>query len=355
MDRISSVAEPAFTQPPTHTASAGAGFIGKATKFAVSSVPWIIIATLLWAGLFIKPQPVGGTVLPPVMERRDHFFGVAAAPESGIWVAGSGGKIVWIDGTGSVVRLATPTEKTLQDIAVWDGRNALAVGNEGVVLVTRDGGKAWQKIEGVPRSEIANKLTRVQVAPGGRAIATGEMGAILLTADHGATWSRLRDEEDVAWNDAALLPGGRIVVVGEFGRLLVSGDGGITWQEPVSPVDSSLMGVAFRDENSGVAVGLEGVVLVTRDAGMTWERAGAGTHDHLFDIAWDEENQRWLGAGALGTWIGGDPEGLEWRAGRVDERDLAWHTRVLPAGEEAWFVGANIGRWNGQRWMILGH
>lgn len=355
MDRISSIAEQALASPASSISAPPQGAGNKVVKVAVSTVPWLIIGGLLWAGLFIKPQAVGGTVQPPVIERRDHFFGVAAGPAGGVWVAGSGGKIVALDGAGRAERLPTPTTQTLQDIAVWDAQHAVAVGNDGVVLVTADGGKDWKVVQGIPRSGVANKLTRVRVAAGGRAIATGEMGALLLSEDYGASWKRLRDEEDVAWNDAAMLPGGRIVVVGEFGRILLSGDGGTSWQTPASPVESSLMAVAFRDAGEGVAVGLEGVVLVTHDGGAHWTKAAVDARDHLFDIAWDEANRRWLGAGALGGWVSADAEAAAWRAGRLDERDLAWHTRVLPAGKEAWFAGANIGRWDGQRWAALGH
>ncbi|MBN8443442.1 MAG: glycosyl hydrolase [Thauera sp.] len=356
MDRISSAAEQALAPQVALAAAPATGPLHKLIKVAVSCVPWLIIGGLLWAGLFIKPQPVGGTVQPPVIERRDHFFGLAAAPAGGIWVAGSSGKIVSIGADGRIERMSTPTDQTLQDIAVWDAQRAVAVGNDGVVLTTADGGKRWTKVDGIPRSEVANKLTRVRVATGGRAVATGEMGALLQSTDFGATWSRLRDEEDVAWNDAALLAEGQVVAVGEFGRILRSTDGGASWQEPASGVESSLMAVAFRNANEGVAVGLEGVVLVSRDGGASWQRAESGAQAHLFDIAWDEANQRWLGAGALGSWVTAAADAAGWRAGRVDERDLAWHTRVLPAGKDAWFAGANIGRWDGQRWAALaGH
>lgn len=351
MDRISSAVEPqlASAEAPRNRLRS------KVVKVTVSSVPWLIISGLLWAGLFIKPHPVGGTVQPPVLERRDHFYGISPAPGEGIWVAGSGGKIVSVNNQGHARPLVPATDQTLQDIAVWDDTHGVAVGNEGVVLTTADGGLHWKKVHDVPHSEVANKLTRVRVAAGGKAVATGEMGALLFTGDFGATWTRLRNEEDVAWNDATLLPNGSLVVVGEFGRILVSPDGGSTWQTPEVPVQSSLMAVAFRSPTDGVAVGLEGVVLTTRDGGRTWRQEQLDSHAHLFDIAWDEANQRWLGVGALGTWIKAGPGASDWQSGQLDERDLAWHTRILPMGKEAWLTGANVGRWDGTRWHALGH
>ena len=192
----------------------------RALRALMAALPWAIIAGLLWAGLFIKPQPVGATVKPPLLERRDHFYGLALTPGGEVWASGSNGKILALGTDGQLRRLATPTERTLQDIAAWDGSHAVAVGNDGVVLFSQDGGHSWQAAANVPRSQIANKLNRVRIAAGGLAIATGEMGALLISHDYGQTWQRLREEEDVAWNDVAILDGGQLVVVGEFGRIL---------------------------------------------------------------------------------------------------------------------------------------
>lgn len=321
----------------------------------VAILPWAIIAGLLWAGLFIKPQPVGSTVQPPVLEQRDHFYGLTLAAPGQVWLAGSNGKILALDTDGRIERFTTPTDHTLQDIAMWDASHGVAVGNDGVILATADAGRTWTAAADVPRSKVANKLNRVRVAGGGVAVATGEMGAVLMSRDHGRSWTRLRDEEDVAWNDVALLGDGRIRVVGEFGRILASDDDGASWQEIEAPVPSSLMAVAFRGADAGVAVGLEGVVLVTRDGGRKWWKVDIGMRDHLFDIAWDSAGARWIGAGALGRWVRADADAANWTSARLDDRDLSWHTRVVPAGEFAWFAGANVGRWDGTRWMPIGN
>ena len=111
MDRISSAVEPklASVEIPRNRLRS------TVVKVTVSSVPWLIIGGLLWAGLFVKPQPAGGTVQPPVLERRDHFYGIAAAPNGDIWVAGSDGKIVAVDKQGLTRPLASATHQTLQD------------------------------------------------------------------------------------------------------------------------------------------------------------------------------------------------------------------------------------------------
>lgn len=325
----------------------------KIVKLVSSVMPWLIIAGLLWAGLFIKPAPVGSTVQPPVLEKRDHYFGLAVLGDR-LWLAGSSGKIVAIGKDGKATRLKTPTEKTLQDIAVWDEKHAVAVGNDGVVIHTADGGASWLEVKNVPRSAVANKLTRVRVAEGGAAVVVGEMGALLMTRDHGKTWTRIRPEEDQAWNDVALLAGGKVLAVGEFGKMVTSPDAGGKWTDIQSPLKSSLMAVAFRDDQNGVAVGLEGAVLVTHDGGQHWARVAVDTRDHLYDISWDAAGKRWIGGGHLGRWVSADETAADWKTGRLDATDLSWHTRVLPVGGDVWFVGANIGRWDGKKWQPLG-
>lgn len=361
MDRIPDriVAPTAGPQPPEPILKApGASpspTSARLMRAPVVIAPWLIIGGLLWAGLFIKPQPVGKTVQPPVLERRDHFYGLAVAENGQIWIAGSSGKILSVGSDGQIERLPTPTQRTLQDIAIWGNGNGVAVGNDGVILHSGDGGRSWIASTNVPRSEIANKLNRVRVGTDGIAIATGEMGALLLSKDYGNTWTRMRDEEDVAWNDAAIVDGVHIRVVGEFGRILLSDDGGASWTEVEAPVPSSLMSVAFRDADHGIAVGLEGVILTTANGGREWTPVELDINDHLLDITWDAKAARWLGTGNLGRWVRANADASQWDAGRLDERDLSWHTRIVPGDGVTWLAGANVGRWNGERWTPIGN
>ncbi len=324
-------------------------------KLILSMVPWLIIGGLLWAGLFIKPASTGSAVQPPVLEKRDYYYGITSPAAGQVWVTGSGGKIIRLDSSGQAERMRTPTGKTLQGIASWDGQHAVAVGNDGVIIVSADAGASWSLVDNVPRSEVANKLLRVRVAEDGVAVAVGEMGMALLSRDYGKTWKNMRAEEDAAWNDVAILPEGRLVLAGEFGRLAASQDWGATWSDLASPVESSLMAVSFRDAALGVAVGLEGVVLVTRDGGQQWQKVELDAHDHLLDIAWDAAGGRWIGCGNLGRWVRADADANLWQAGRLDARDMSWHTRVLPGEQGIWFAGGNLGLWDGEsRWQPLG-
>ncbi|GAB3438565.1 YCF48-related protein [Massilia solisilvae] len=331
------------------------GAAARLANLVVSALPWMIIAGLLYAGLFIKPKAVGGSVTPPALERRDRVYGIAHAADGALLAAASNGKILAIGADRKVARAATPGSLSLQDIAAFDGAHAVAVGNDNVILVTEDGGKHWRQVDNVPRSQVANKLNRVRAGANGVAVAVGEMGALLRSQDYGKTWQRLREEEDVAWNDVAILDGGVLVVVGEFGKILRSSDGGKSWEKEQPPVQSSLMGLAFRDTANGVAVGLEGVVLTTGDGGRSWTSVKVPAHEHLLDVAWNADRNEWFATGAMGRWVSGTSgaDGLQWKAGVLGEHALSWHTRVLAAGRGYWLAGADLGSWDGRQWTPL--
>jgi photosystem II stability/assembly factor-like uncharacterized protein len=352
-----------------------AGALRKLVKLGLSLIPWLIIAALLWAGLFLKPKPLGASIQPASIERTDFFYGIAAPAEGVLWIVGNNGKIVRSEDNGQSWTLQkSPTKQHLQDIAVWDAKRAVAVGNGGVVIVTADGGATWIPAS-APLSQVSNKLLRVKALPNGHAWAVGEMGAILESVDYGHNWQRRRDEEDAAWNDVRFIDASTGWIVGEAGRMMRTSDAGKSWKQVPSPVKSSLMAIAFRDAANGVAVGLEGSLLATHDGGNTWallprakrpvrslsaEEPGKiaspsadsptmeEAREHLFDVAWDEVHQTWIAVGDQGVWARGSKDADAWQAGRIDPRNMAWHTAVTISEGHVYLAGANVGEWNQQ-------
>lgn len=329
-----------------------------ALKFLGGLTPWVVIAGLLYAAFFIQPQPTGETVLPPPLERRDRFNGVEVMRDGTLlWAVGSFAKIVRSEDAGNSWTVQDTTVKEhLQDIAAWDEQRAVAVGNDGVVMVTADGGGRWEPVE-APRSEIFNKLVQVIARPGGTAFAVGGFGAVLVSHDYGRSWARAVEERDVGWNGIAVAADGDIWVVGEFGELMSSADGGATW-DPVEPiVQSSLMRVAFRPDNSqGAAVGLEGVVLLTLDGGENWERLETGGSAHLFDIAWIGD--RWVASGDDGLVAYSNPENVrDWTWARIDPNERGWHTDLELSGDALYLAGASFGRLDRKsgEWLVFGN
>jgi photosystem II stability/assembly factor-like uncharacterized protein len=308
---------------------------------AVSALPFLIVLGLLYAAFFIKPSVDGSAAPPPAMARDDAVYGVSLSDGARVlWAAGSSGKI-WQsrDAGASWTLQQTGVRQTLQDIAVWDRERAVAVGNDGVIVVTRNGGRSWAPVN-APRSAIANKLVRVRTYPGGEAWTVGEAGMALRSLDYGASWTRMAPEEDSGWNDVSK-QGSQIILAGEFGRLRMSVDNGANWRDLDSGVKSSLMALAFKDGQEGAAVGLDGVVLSTSDGGQRWVRQPQVSHAHLFDVIWD--GGRWAATGNQGVLLTGEPRSGNWRAAFSSPTDRRWHTRILALADHYLLAGQGVG------------
>src|ERR1700692_4096054 len=140
----------------------------------------------------LRKQRCGASrVQPPAVQRGELIYGIASSPSGVVLGAGSGGKI-WrtVDLGQSMTVTQSPTTANLQDIAAWSRGEAVAVGDAGTIIVTRNSGQSWTPVK-VTLSSIANKLVRVRVFDDGSAWTVGEMGAALRSTDRGATWNRM--------------------------------------------------------------------------------------------------------------------------------------------------------------------
>lgn len=347
--------------------------MNRLTRLCVGVIPWCVIASLLYVGLFIKPEPIGSTVIPTSIESRDRFYGMAALG-SVLWAVGADGKIVRSDDDGSSWRVqSVPTITHFQDIAAWDESTAVVVGNEGVILHTVDGGETWLTSE-APLNDVVNKLLDVKAYEGGEAWAVGAFGTILVSKDFGQTWSYAREPEDFIINEIVKRADGGLVAVGEFGSILISENSGADWTSIAPPVESSLMAVDFKDDLIGVASGLEGILLKTVDGGYQWKRVGNAlafpkvttnpgivfdggwrdvTTEHIFAISWHSGLQSWFGVGTKGLWLESTSDAEIWQTGRLAPKDLSWHTSISQVDQGIVLAGKNLGRWSADhQWVV---
>lgn len=87
-------------------------------------------------------------------------------------------------------------EEFLFDVAALDPQTVWAVGIQGIVRMSRDGGKTW---EGVDIGAPTVPLYRIRAAPDG-SILVGGKGVCFLSRDRGKTWQAARFDPPIAYN-----------------------------------------------------------------------------------------------------------------------------------------------------------
>ena len=247
----------------------------------------LLVATAaLYAFSPRTPTPLESTTLPV----EEMLLTGIAHTSAGLVTAGELGKIMLSDDQGSTWR---QTEIDTQRHALItrmvfteEGRLGLAIGHEGWVLRTTDGGEHWQEVAfddafGEPLMDLAR-------LPSGEWLAIGAFGLVLRSTDEGLTWEQKPAPEDTDWHLNAIAGSQdqrHWMIVGEAGTVIRSRDGGRSWEVLPEFYEGSLYGISHLHGGRWVAYGMRGNLFVTQDHGRHWERiqldAPISLHAHL--------------------------------------------------------------------------
>jgi photosystem II stability/assembly factor-like uncharacterized protein len=152
------------------------------------------------------------------------------------------------------------------------GNHWVVVGMRGNVLLSNDG-QQWQQVE-VPNNAT---LTRVRFADANTGWAVGYDGTVLQTADGGLHWTLL--QHDASWGkpyyDLLALDAQQILLAGANGTLKRSSDGGRTLVDITSDAfeDSpNLYNLIVLSDSSLLLAGERGFLARSTDGGQSWLR-----------------------------------------------------------------------------------
>ena len=143
------------------------------------------------------------------------------------------------------------------------GRRLVAAGQRGHILLSDDDGRSWRQAA-VP---VSSDLTALSFPTAAIGYAVGHDGVVLGTADGGATWRKLLDGRAV--NALVLDAMLRAVAAGgddKANKLLAEARRNIE----LGP-DKPFLDAWFADANEGFVVGAYNLILHTADGGRTWD------------------------------------------------------------------------------------
>jgi photosystem II stability/assembly factor-like uncharacterized protein len=234
-----------------------------------------------------QEEGAGGEQLAGVYSGIPHdaVYGMVINGTTGYAVGAFGAILETKDSGASWAKMESGTDFALLGLAV-NGDKRIIVGQRGTVLVGKsDGG--WEP--GTSGSEA--RLMQVSVNSSGLAVAVGEFGTVLRSKDAGKTWDK-RTLDWASFREDGYEPHiyavnvddtGRIVLGAEFSYVIVSTDGGETWTLATKG-EKSIFSMQLLPDGSGYAVGQEGLVMKTADAGNTWQAVDVGSNANLFGV-----------------------------------------------------------------------
>jgi photosystem II stability/assembly factor-like uncharacterized protein len=150
------------------------------------------------------------------------------------------------------------------------GSQAVAVGEQGVILRSIDG-KKWTQSP----SPVNAMLTRVRFTDDKHGWVLGYSGSIMQTEDGGATWKlRHFDAEQHAIYDILFLDAQHGLAVGGFGNVLETRDGGVTWTATAPALADQrlhLNAILKLSDGSILIAGEHGLLARSTDEGASWK------------------------------------------------------------------------------------
>jgi len=351
------------------------------------SVCAVLKATSARCGVRLLVAVLGFTALPALADWQDPLQTPAMATTKAhknllLDITNAGDRLVAVGERGHVIasdddgfswlQAKVPVISTLTAVYFVDENTGWAVGHDGVVIKSVDGGLSWKKqFDGFKANEMVleqakarkaqreDELNTAKVMGNPRRIeeaeenletatfaledaqydyedrstkplldvwfkdakqgyVIGAYGMIFKTRDGGETWtdwsSHVENPNRYHLNAIAYIDEGKMMIAGEAGLLLRTSDDGEQWEQMFSPYEGSFFGITnLESQNVQVAYGLRGNVARTDTFGSNWKLVDSGTEQTLMG-ATDRRGRVVYIVGNGGAFIKGIDLGRKWES-----------------------------------------
>jgi photosystem II stability/assembly factor-like uncharacterized protein len=212
--------------------------------------------------------------------------------------------------------------ESLTSVSFVSANNAWAVGDEGTILRTTDGGTNWSRAQNLPASAQNVNLRGVFFRSVALGWAVGENGTILKTTDGGDNWTPQNSGVTVLLSGVYFKSNADGLAVGDGGTILKTANGGDNWAAQNSGVTVPLRGVYFREGSQRAwAVGNSGTIVATSDNAVNWAAQNSGVTAQLYGVHFVDVDNGWA-IGEGGTIL------------KTTNGGTLWSVKTLPASAQ---------------------
>ncbi|MEI8080698.1 MAG: YCF48-related protein, partial [Actinomycetes bacterium] len=216
------------------------------------------------------------------------------------WAVGGAGTILkTVDGGASWESQPSPTTAGLSAVSFAPGGLVgYVVGNavlpNWTIYKTIDGGVTWNAVSGLGSTGAIN-LTGVHALDPSNAVAVGTNGQVRHTSDGGATWlnQSVNNLQSNALRDVKMIDASNIKLIGDFGVTFYTRSGGNFWFTSMLGTNATYYSASFVDANHGWLAGSNGTIMRTADAGASWESQASGITNWR-GIHFTDANNGWV-------------------------------------------------------------
>ena len=243
-------------------------------------------------------------------------------PPENLLVVGSAGQHVRSTDGGSTFKLMTiaPTG-SFYDVKYTGTNSAVTVGDNGNVYLTTNLGANWNQ----QQSGITDRLLGIDFDlnyfefeigrtnnSGGDSlfgIAVGQNGRIIRTLDGGITWETKTSPTNLSLFAVDIADRLNAFAVGSVGVFIRTTDGGETWTQLPTNFNGTINSLSFISPTIGILSTSTGLLLRTLDGGETLDTLGSISNNNLLDVQMFDPFSATV-VGGLGTIIHAEPDSI---------------------------------------------
>lgn len=206
------------------------------------------------------------------------------------WVVGTFGTILHTeDGGNTWEKQGWDEDKIYNNVYFVDNQTGWIVGEYGTIYHTEDGGNTWVKQECKDIIPVVDEwdwepplpsLYDVYFQNADKGWAVGLDGVLIFTENGGTYWRKLDVPVELSLFQVIVIDD-RGWAVGLRGNYIVSTDGGKSWELNEEAIKTKfwLRGLDFSNQKNGFAVGSLGTIVHTADKGKSWQMISGITID----------------------------------------------------------------------------
>ena len=222
------------------------------------------------------------------MPLSESINGISLTGNNSLVAVGNEGAI-WRYGGSNWEFIPTGVDEDLLDVSFLDEDLGVAVGKNGTIIFSEDGGQTWDYRD-APSEVIESPIVSVEFFSPVRIYAVTDQGHIIKSAREGTTdvgflWNLVEIERHyppgtnelvgrltslgVTIHSIDVVSPNKFLLVGAGGYVSMSNDGGNIVRQQINPAgnNTSLYEIAMIDGFDGIVIGEQGLVLWTDRAG----------------------------------------------------------------------------------------
>ncbi len=252
------------------SALAGVGLTLRAVQFIDASNGWLVGDS----GVHFKSSDGGVSWTPVSVPSAAHFSDVSYSDAQHGWIAAGDHVLRTSDAGASWQSSALPAGARAERISVLGGNWLWATGTPGVIATSSNAGQSWT----APFTSAGIPLFDVSMGDLFSGLAVGVDGHIFRTTDGGLNWAKVAGGTPPTTRLAfdIVRRGTNVWAALTDSVILRSTDDGATWTEiPAGLPQTSYRAIDFLDDLSGYAVGertgFYPTTARTNDGGLTWQ------------------------------------------------------------------------------------